>query len=109
MEIVGSYDSNGRLDVGSLKSNLENHLGIDTSNVGTSLPPGTITLDGIDFYINSDEEVIEGIGVANGSWNSEKKVNSPELFEGMTAVYWDSEGVEHELTSSSSEEERKNW
>ncbi len=109
MEIVGSYDSNGRLDVGSLKSNLENHLGIDTSNVGTSLPTGTITLDGIDFYINSDEEVIEGIGVANGSWNSEKKVNSPELFEGMTAVYWDSEGVEHELTSSSSEEEWKNW
>ena len=31
MEIVGSYDSNGRLDVSSLKSNLENHLGIDTS------------------------------------------------------------------------------
>ena len=109
MEIVGSYDSNGRLDVGSLKSNLENHLGIDTSNVGTSLPTGTITLDGIDFYINTDEEVIEGKAIANGSWNNEKKVNSPELMEGMTAVYWDDSGVEHELTSSSSEEEWDNW
>ena len=86
MEIVGSYDSNGRLDVSSLKNNLENHLGIDTSNVGTSLPTGTITLDGIDFYINTDEEVIEGKAIANGSWNSEKKVNSPELFEGMTGI-----------------------
>ena len=109
MEIVGSYDSNGRLDVSSLKNNLENHLGIDTSNVGTSLPTGTITLDGIDFYINTDEEVIEGKAIANGSWNSEKKVNSPELFEGMTAVYWDESGNEIELTESSSEEEWNNW
>ena len=109
MEIVGSYDSNGRLDVSSLKNNLEAHLGIDTSNVGTSLPTGTITLDGIDFYINTDEEVIEGKAIANGSWNSEKKVNSPELFEGMTAVYWDDSGNEIELTESSSEEEWDNW
>ncbi len=109
MEIVGSYDSNGRLDVGSLKSNLENHLGIDTSNVGTSLPTGTITLDGIDFYINTDEEVIEGKAIANGSWNNEKKVNSPELMEGMTAVYWDDSGNEIELNESSSEEEWNNW
>ncbi len=109
MEIVGSYDSNGRLDVSSLKSNLENHLGIDTSNVGTSLPTGTITLDGIDFYINTDEEVIEGKAIANGSWNSEKKVNSPELFEGMTAVYWDESGNEIELNENSSEEEWDNW
>ena len=45
----------------------------------------------------------------DGSWNEEKKVNSPELFEGMTAVYWDDEGVEHELTSSSKEEEWDQW
>ncbi len=109
MEIVGSYDSNGRLDVSSLKSNLENHLGIDTSNIGTSLPTGTITLDGIDFYINTDEEVIEGKAIANGSWNSEKKVNSPELMEGMTAVYWDDSENEIELTAESSEEEWNNW
>ena len=45
----------------------------------------------------------------DGSWNEEKKVNSPELFEGMTAVYWDESGVEHELTSSSSEDEWNQW
>ena len=45
----------------------------------------------------------------DGSWNEEKKVNSPELFEGMTAVYWDDSGVEHELTSTSTEEEWDQW
>ncbi len=109
MEIVGSYDNSGRLDVSSLKSNLESHLGIDTSNIGITLPTGTITLDGIDFYINTDEEVIEGKAIANGSWNAEKGVNSPELFEGMTALYWDDSGNEIELTEASSEEEWNNW
>ena len=45
----------------------------------------------------------------DGSWNEEKKVNSPELFEGMTAVYWDESGTEHELTEASSEEEWNQW
>ena len=109
LEIMGAYNEKGRLDLNALKSNLENHLGIDTSNIGTKLPTGTITLDGIDFYINTDEEVIEGTAIANGSWNSSKGVNTPELFEGMTAVYWDESGVEHELTETSSEEEWNNW
>ena len=109
MEVVGSYNERGELNLSTLKSNLESHLGIDTSNIGTTLPTGTITLDNIDFYINSDEEVIEGTAVANGSWNSEKGVNSPELFEGMTAIYWDNSGNEIELTEASSEEEWNNW
>ena len=45
----------------------------------------------------------------DGSWDEDKKVNSPELFDGMTAVYWDKSGTEHELTESSSEEEWNNW
>ena len=45
----------------------------------------------------------------DGSWNEEKKVNSPELFEGMTAVYWDTSGVEHELTEANSEAEWDQW
>ena len=45
----------------------------------------------------------------DGSWDENKKVNSPELFEGMTAVYWDDSGNEIELTESSSEEEWNNW
>ena len=45
----------------------------------------------------------------DGSWDAEKKVNSPELMEGMTAIYWDEEGIEHELTDSSTKEEWNNW
>ena len=45
----------------------------------------------------------------DGSWDEDKKVNSPELMEGMTAIYWDEAGIEHELTDSSSEEEWNNW
>ena len=45
----------------------------------------------------------------DGSWDEDKKVNSPELMEGMTAIYWDDEGIEHELTDSSTKEEWNNW
>ena len=45
----------------------------------------------------------------DGSWDEDKKVNSPELMEGMTAIYWDEAGIEHELTDSSTEEEWNNW
>ena len=45
----------------------------------------------------------------DGSWDEDKKVNSPELMEGMTAIYWDDEGIEHELTDSSTKEEWDNW
>ena len=44
-----------------------------------------------------------------GNWNTEQKVNSPELMEGMTAIYWDEEGIEHELTEESTKEEWDNW
>ena len=35
---------------------------------------------------------------ADGSWNSGKKVNSPQLMEGMTGIYWDESGNEVEVT-----------
>ncbi len=54
----------------------------------------------------SENDTVEQI---DGSWDEDKKVNSPELMEGMTAIYWDEEGIEHELTESSSEEEWNNW
>ena len=34
---------------------------------------------------------------ADGSWNSTKKVNSPQLMEGMTGIYWDESGKEVEV------------
>ena len=35
---------------------------------------------------------------ADGSWNANQKVNSPQLMQGMTGVYWDESGNEIEVT-----------
>ena len=53
-------------------------------------------MDEMDKYITD---------YAEGKWNSDKKVNSPKLMEGMTGVYWDETGKEVEVTS----ENAKNW
>ena len=37
---------------------------------------------------------------STGEWNDTKKVNSPELMEGMTGVYWDDSGNEIKVTNS---------
>ena len=58
LEVVGSYDNFGNIDMDLLKENLENNLGIDTSNIGSSLPTGTLTLDGLNYYIDSEGNVI---------------------------------------------------
>ena len=29
---------------------------------------------------------------ADGSWDSDKKVNTPQLMNGMTPIYWDKDG-----------------
>ena len=58
LEVVGSYDNTGNIDTDLLKENLENNLGIDTSNIGSNLPTGTLTLDGLNYYIDSEGNVI---------------------------------------------------
>lgn len=40
------------------------------------------------------------MNISDGSWNEAKQVNSPQLLDGMQAVYWDAQGNEHELSSS---------
>lgn len=65
LEVVGSYDESGKLNMDSLKENLEKNLGVDTSNIGDSLPTGTVELDGYKFYINQNEEVVHGIGIVS--------------------------------------------
>lgn len=60
LQILESYDTNGNLNMDDLKENLENNLKIDTSNVGSSLPTGTIVLDEMNFYINEDGKAIYG-------------------------------------------------
>ena len=114
IEVVGSYDDTGRFDMDKLKENLSNNLEIDTSGIGNKLPTGTFYLDDLNFYIDEDMQVIYGVNDVfypqeDGSWDAEKKVNSPELMEGMTGVYWDEEGIEHELTEESTKEEWDNW
>ena len=41
-----------------LKQNLENNLGIDSSDIGTNLPTGIVSLDGLYFYIHEDTKLI---------------------------------------------------
>ena len=53
-------------------------------------------MDEMDKYITD---------YAEGKWNSDKKVNSPKLMEGMIGVYWDENGNEIEVTSENSD----NW
>ena len=42
---------------------------------------------------------------ADGSWNSAKKVNTPQLMTGMTGIYWDADGNEVEVTPDNQD----NW
>ena len=42
--------------------------------------------------------------VTDGSYDSIKKVNTPNLMAGMTAIYWDNNGVEQTLNKTTSTE-----
>ena len=50
--------------------------------------------DELNKYISGNVKTLQ----ADGSWNSSKKVNSPQLMEGMTGIYWDKSGNEVEVT-----------
>ena len=49
--------------------------------------------DELNKYILGNVKTLQ----ADGSWNSSKKVNSPQLMEGMTGIYWDKNGTETEV------------
>ena len=55
----------------------------------------------LNKYISGKTDEIQ----ADGSWNSSKKVNSPQLMDGMTGVYWDDKGQEVTVT----DENQDNW
>ena len=57
-----------------------------------------------EIYSGGTTEDVK-ILLADGSWNSEKQVNSPKLMEGMTGIYWDTEGNEVKVTV----ENQDNW
>ncbi len=50
--------------------------------------------DELNKYVSGNKKTLQ----ADGSWNSSKKVNSPQLMEGMTGIYWDEDGKETEVT-----------
>ena len=50
--------------------------------------------DELNKYISENVKTLQ----ADGSWNSSKKVNSPQLMEGMTGIYWDGSGNEVAVT-----------
>lgn len=49
--------------------------------------------DELNKYISGNVNTLQ----ADGSWNNIKKVNSPQLMEGMTGIYWDENGTETEV------------
>ena len=55
----------------------------------------------LNKYTKSREDGIQ----ADGSWNNSKKVNSPELMDGMKGVYWDEK--ENEVTVTADNQD--NW
>ena len=52
--------------------------------------------DELNKYISGNTKKLQ----ADGSWNDSKKVNSPQLMEGMTGIYWDKDGNEIEVTAN---------
>ena len=50
----------------------------------------------LNKYISGNKKTLQ----ADGSWNTSKKVNSPQLMEGMTGIYWDKDGNEIEVTAN---------
>ena len=50
--------------------------------------------DALNQYVSGNVKTLQ----ADGSWNSTKKVNSPQLMEGMIGIYWDKDGKETEVT-----------
>ena len=57
--------------------------------------------DELNKYVSGNEKKLQ----ADGSWNTTKKVNSPQLMEGMTGIYWDKDGNEIEVTADNQD----NW
>ena len=52
--------------------------------------------DELNKYVSRNVKTLQ----ADGSWNDTKKVNSPQLMEGMTGIYWDKDGNEIEVTAN---------
>ena len=121
IEVLGSYGTDGKIDIDLLNNNLKAHITGLTYN-GNKLSesnkierlPATVVVDGYKIEIAENGrvtvkrktgEVKENEFVADGSWNGKSHVNTPKLLKGMTGVYWDDNGQEVDVTKDNQE----NW
>ena len=121
IEVLGSYGTDGKIDIDLLNNNLKAHITGLTYN-GNKLSesnkierlPATVVVDGYEIEIAENGrvtvkektgEVKENEFVADGSWNGKSQVNTPKLLKGMTGVYWDDNGQEVDVTKDNQE----NW
>ena len=96
----------GTLTDQDLKAILENYGTInyeaDKKTIkSVTTTKGNYELTVTEIYTGNIKKVV----LANGTWNNLKKVNSPQLMEGMTGVYWDENGIERTVTV----ENQDNW
>ena len=114
IEVLGSYGTDGKIDIDLLNNNLKAHITGLTYN-GNKLSesnkierlPATVVVDGykIEIAENGRVTVKENEFVSDGTWNDKLHVNTPKLLEGMTGVYWDDNGQEVDVTKDNQE----NW
>ena len=86
VEVLGSYDNNGNISIEKLNENLKNVTGL-TSGLPIEFLPATVEVDGYLITILEDGNVV--LGKADGSYNEDKKVNSPKLGENMELVIYE--------------------
>ena len=102
-----SLNNTGNVSAQELKAILEKYGTLRYQDDGTMV--GLTTEKGYDILLSEifpegKLEYEKGL-IADGRWNSDKKVNSPKLMEGMIGVYWDSTGKEVEVTADNQD----NW
>ncbi len=97
----------GNITEGELETILGKYGTVNKGEDGTII--GITTDEGYEIllseiYSGGTTEDVKTL-LADGSWNSSKQVNSPKLMEGMTGIYWDTEGNEVKVTV----ENQDNW
>lgn len=76
-------------------------------------PQGVEAFGEVIYNLEEETSKVQGAIrdiIIDGSWNENKKVNTPKIEgTGLTAIYWDEEGNEIELTRESKATDWSNW
>ena len=94
VEVLGSYGTDGNIDIGRLNGNLKNVEGL-TSGLPIDKLPAIVVVDGYNVTINEDGSVTIGnsnpggeTGKTDGSYDIEEGVNTPKLKDNMKLVVY---------------------